>query len=321
MFERASNVLELIAGNSIGIRPIVFIAHSLGGVLTKLLLRKASEALDEDWRRISEATKLVVFLSTPHTGSALASVLNVVPFTSKQIRLLSNETGFLHELNEHYRNLATEREDLSTAVYYEKHLTKKLAVVVERSAADPGVVRTTPVAVDKDHINICKPRNREDIIYLGVKRHVQKVLVSAEQLATETDGFVLQTDDYTERSGGDRRDLLEKLIEAGREHEYAYANDAQNHFARQYTRTGLFTAAREDHDNLLSEVETRFVNHVYHPLICQAGADSEIMNAIQESVIDPLVSKGDYVGKCRSALTQGAASAGGWGTYERSGRG
>ena len=30
---------------------------------------------------------------------------------------------------------------------------------------------------------------------------------------------------------------------------------------------------------------------------------------------------GDYVGKCRSALTQGAASAGGWGTYERSGRG
>ena len=292
MFERASNVLELIAGNGIGVRPIVFVSHSLGGILTKLLLRKASEALDEDWKRISEATKLVVFLSTPHTGSALASVLNAVPFTSTQIRLLSNETGFLHELNEHYRNLATEREDLSTAVYYEKHLTKKLAVVVERSAADPGVVRTTPVAVDKDHINICKPRNREDIIYLGVKRHVQKVLTSAEQLATETDGYILQSDDYTERSGGDRRDLLEKLIEAGREHEYAYANDAQNHFARQYTRTGLFTAAREDHDNLLSEVETRFVNHVYHPLICRSASNSEIMNAIQESVIDPLVSKG-----------------------------
>ena len=33
------------------------------------------------------------------------------------------------------------------------------------------------------------------------------------------------------------------------------------------------------------------------------------------------VFKGDYVGKCRSALTQGAASAGGWGTYEGSGRG
>ena len=32
-------------------------------------------------------------------------------------------------------------------------------------------------------------------------------------------------------------------------------------------------------------------------------------------------SQGDYVGKCRSALTQGAASAGGWGTYEGSGRG
>ena len=229
MFERAANVLELIAGNGIGRRPIVFVAHNLGGILTKLLLRKASEAPDEDWRHISEATKLVVFLSTPHTGSAMANVLDAVPFTSKQIKLLSNDTGFLHELNEYYRDLASEREDLSTAVYYEKHLTKKLAVVVERGAADPGVGRSTPVAVDKDHINICKPRNREDIIYLGVRRHVQKVLVSAEQSATAKDGFVLQTDDYTERSGGDRRDLLEKLIEADREHEYAYANDAQNH--------------------------------------------------------------------------------------------
>ena len=104
---------------------------------------RASEAPDEDWRHISEATKLVVFLSTPHTGSAMANVLDAVPFTSKQIKLLSNDTGFLHELNEYYRDLASEREDrLSTAVYYEKHLTKKLAVVVERGAADPGVGRS-----------------------------------------------------------------------------------------------------------------------------------------------------------------------------------
>ena len=290
MFERAANVLELMSGYEIGHRPIVFVTHSLGGILTKLLLRKSSEAPDEDWQRISGATKLVVFLSTPHTGSALANVLNVVPFASKQVKLLANDTGFLHELNESYRHFANGRKDFTTAVYYEKYLTKKAAVVVARDDADPGVGGTTPVPVDKDHIDICKPNDQDDIVYRGVRRRVQKVLSSVEHSASERE-FLLEADDYSEKSVSDRRDLLDKLIEAGREHEYPYANDAQNHFARQYTRTGLFTAAREDHDILLSEVETRFVNHVYHPLICQSAPDAEIRNAIQEMVISPLTRK------------------------------
>lgn len=291
MFERAANVLELLSGRNFGHRPIVFVTHSLGGILTKLFLRKASEAPDDDWRRISEATKLVVFLSTPHTGSAIASALDVLPFTSKQVKLLANETGFLHELNEFYRHFANGREDFSTAVYYEKHLTKRATVVVTREDADPGVGGTTPVGVDKDHINICKPPDQDDIVYRGVRRHIQKVLQSAAKSVSEHQEFVFEGDDYSERSTGDRRDLHEKLIEAGREHEYPYANAAQNHFARQYTRTGLFTAAREDHDSLLSEVETRFVNHVYHPLICTSAPDAEIRRAIQEMVIDPLTAR------------------------------
>ncbi len=291
MYERAANVLELFAGNEIGRLPIVFVTHSLGGILTKLLLRKSFEAEDEDWKRIYHATKLVVFLSTPHTAPAMANILDVVPFTSKQIKLLSDDTGFLYDLNEHYRTLANSREDLSTAVYYEKHLTKKMGVVVSREAADPGVSKSNPVPVDKDHINICKPRNREDIVYLGVKRHIRNVIISAEMATSSQEQFIVESEDYTEKSLGDRRDLLAKLIEAGREHEYNYANDAQNHFARRYTKTGLFTAAREDHDNLLSEVETRFVTHVYHPLICKSASDDEIRAAIQEKIIDSLSTK------------------------------
>ena len=288
MFERATNVLELFAGHGIGQRPIVFVAHSLGGILTKLILRKSLESDDEDCRRICEVTKLVVFLSTPHTPSAMANVLDVAPFTSKQIKSLSDKTGFLYDLNDHYRRFSRDRQDFATAVYYEKNLTKKIAVVVSRDRADPGVSKTTPVAVDKDHINICKPLNREDTVYLGVRRRVRNVLTSALKSLVTDEAFAVELDDYTERSTGDRRDLLEKLIEAGREHEYGYANDAQNQFARQYTKTGLFTAAREDHSNLLSEVETRFISQVYHPLICQSAPDQEVQTAIQEKIIDAL---------------------------------
>ena len=287
MFERAGNVLERFAGLGIGTRPIAFVAHSLGGLLVKMILRKSNEAEDEDWHRVSEATRLVVFLSTPHTGAALASVLSVVPGASSHVDLLANKTGFLEDLNQNYRNLTSSRKDLATAVYYEKYATKKI-VVVSRASADPGISNVEPVPIDKNHIDICKPRDKSDTVYLGVKRHIQKVVISAEQSASGSTNLTW-VEEYGQRSADDRRDLHQKLIDAGREYEYNYANDAQNHFARRYTKTGLFTAAREDHENLLSEIETRFVTHIYHPLICQSAPDKEIRAALQEKVIDPLV--------------------------------
>lgn len=282
LFERASNILERFAGIGIGTRPIVFVTHSLGGILIKMVLRKSCDATDTDWRRVSDATRLVVFLATPHRGSAFANVFTLLPRSSSHVRLLANRLGFLDDLNQHYRGLS-DRIDLDTAVYYEKYSTRGL-LLVTRDSADPGLTDVEPVAIDKDHLSICKPESLDDTVFLGVKRHIHRVLRS---LGAST-SFV---DDYSERSGIDRRDLLQKLIDARLEHEYEYANDAQNGFARRYTSTGLLAAAREDHENLLSEIETRFVTHVYHPLICRSASDDDVRMALQERVIDPLTSK------------------------------
>ena len=285
MFERAGNVLELFAGYGLGKKPIVFISHSLGGILVKLILRKACDAEDEDWKSIAESARLVVFLSTPHTGSSLAGALDILPGTSKQIKLLANEIGFLEELNFHYRKFANDSERLNTVVYYEKHATKRVKVVVARESADPGVAGTVPVSVDKDHINICKPPNRDDIVFRGIRRHLKNVVDTCPA------GQIFGIEGYTEPSDADRRDLLQKLIDSGREHEYDHANNAQNRFARRYNKTGLLAAAREDHDSFLSEIETRFVTHVFHPLICSNATDDEIRSALQEYVIGPLTNK------------------------------
>lgn len=289
MFERAGNVLERFAGLGIGHRPIAFVTHSLGGILTKMILRKSCEAEDEDWKRVSEVTQLVVFLSTPHTGAALASALNILPNASKHIQLLANETGFLEDLNNHYRGYANGKADLTTAVYYEKHATSRVAVVVSRESADPGVAGPEPVALDKDHINICKPQNRDDIVFLGIKRRLQRIVNEAH--ATDAGRLSTELDSYEKRNPSDRRDLLEKLIDADREVEYRYANDAQNRFARKYAKTGLFTTAQEDHDALLSEIEQRFITHIYHPLICHGADESSVRAALQSHVIDPLSGK------------------------------
>ena len=289
MFERAGNVLEQVAGLGIGERPIVFVSHSLGGILVKIILRKSCEARDEGWSMVSGATKLVFFLATPHKGAGLAMVPAVLPRNSKHIVLLANRSGFLEDLNDRYRKLTEDQDDLSTIAYYEKHATYG-SVIVPRESADPGCSRVELIGVDKNHVGICKPSNKDDTVYLGIKRRVQKVVRFAEEASS---GGVNPTwvEDYKERSEMDRRDLHQKLIDAGREYEYSYANGAQNRFARHYTKTGLLKAALEDHENLLAEVETRFVNHVYHPLICKSATDEEIRAALQKMVIDPLVDR------------------------------
>ena len=284
LFERASNLLEHMAGLGFGKRPLFFVVHSLGGLLAKQILRRANDSVDDDYKRIADSTRLLVFLSTPHTGSSLASALALIPGTSSHIELLANGSGFLDDLNQFYRTFSLQRSELKTAVYYEKFKTHKASIVVTRESADPGVAKAEPVAVDKDHISICKPSDKEDVIYLGVKRHIDNIYRPLL-------GSLPGDDDYTIPSESDRRELLNKLIDAGREHEYAVANAHQNRFARKILKTGLFTSARNDHDLLLSEVESRFVLHIYHPLICKDADDISISEALQSHVIDPLSNK------------------------------
>ena len=290
MFERAGNVLENLVGRGFGSRPIVFVTHSLGGILAKMLLRRSNESEDVDCRLISESTQLVIFLSTPHTGASLAKTLDVLPNTSPHIKLLKNDTGFLEDLNQQYRKFANSKSDLRTVSYYEKHATKKVSVIVTRESADPGVSGCEPCAMDRDHINICKPHDKDDLVYFGIKRRIDTIVRKQQQQSLDNDSSPT-TDDYSTKFENDRRDLLQKLIDAGREHEYDYANNAQNKFARQFTKTGLFTKARENHDILLSEVESRFINHVYHPLICKGAKDESIREALQLHVIDILANR------------------------------
>ncbi len=88
IFERATSTLDYMLAKGIGERPLVFVTHSLGGILAKTIIRKSCDSDDKNWKKVSEQAKLVVFLATPHTGASLASILKtVVP------RFSSNTNG------------------------------------------------------------------------------------------------------------------------------------------------------------------------------------------------------------------------------------
>ena len=291
LYERAKAVLDHFAARGLGKRPIAIIAHSLGGLLGKQLLRAGHDAPDEDWNSIAKSCELVMFLATPHSGSSVASALGFVlpKLSSKLMKLLQNGNEHLDELNEWYRNKAEAR----TVVYYEKFPTRGLEIVSQQSA-DPGVAGGIVVPVDADHIAICKPADRDATIYLSTKRHLEKMAARCASAAIlrgdDTAPFQFERDDYSAGTG-DRRDLQQKLIDAGLEHEYALANDAQNKFAQNYMRLGLHTSARTLNDNLLAEVKQRFETHVYHAQICTGAPEEAARAALQSAVVDPIVDK------------------------------
>jgi hypothetical protein len=290
LHERANNMLEAMAARGLGERPLAFVTHSLGGILVKEMLRVSSECADDGWKQISKSTRLVAFIATPHTGASLAATVKfIVPrISSTHLDLLSNGSGYLSSLNQSYRDLANS-QGIETVSYYEKYKTKDVALVVSRESADPGAGKTRPVAIDADHESICKPAGRDALIYSSLCRHLKGVLKTCPPVvldASEADSF--SADDYSTASVGDRRDLLQKLIDAGREHEYQKANDLQNKFAQKYYKLGLHTGARTKSDAILASVEQRFITHVYNAKICKGANDDEIASALQTNVIDAL---------------------------------
>ncbi|CAG9467373.1 unnamed protein product [Pedinophyceae sp. YPF-701] len=58
----------------VGERPVVFVAHSLGGLLVKQLLVQAAASSDPATRRLADAVRGCVFFSVPHFGSSWASL-------------------------------------------------------------------------------------------------------------------------------------------------------------------------------------------------------------------------------------------------------
>ena len=180
LFERAASVLDYLTSKGFGDRPLIFVAHSLGGLLTKSVLRKARDSSDSGHKTIAESTKLVVFIATPHEGASLATLgKKVLPrLISNKIELLANSMGVLNDLKQAYRDLCDASTEPKTVTYYETIPVFGL-LVVNRSCPIL-VLKLCPYRVDKDHITICKPDDRDDQVFLGVARHVGQVVEKAE---------------------------------------------------------------------------------------------------------------------------------------------
>jgi hypothetical protein len=126
LFDRAKNILNLLTGKGVGKRPIIFVCHSLGGLLVKQMLREGADSTNFRWVAIAALTRAVVFVATPHGGADLARVakrLRLVLRTSPVMTDLSAHTAPLRDLSESFRR-QVQRRNIRILCYYEMYKTK-----------------------------------------------------------------------------------------------------------------------------------------------------------------------------------------------------
>jgi hypothetical protein len=74
IFAQGQNLLYALNRERQQRKPIMFIVHSLGGIIVKELLSYADSSRERDFLDIVEDTKAVVFMGTPHRGSGTANI-------------------------------------------------------------------------------------------------------------------------------------------------------------------------------------------------------------------------------------------------------
>lgn len=169
--DRAKHFHLQLENRGIGRRPIVFVAHSMGGLLVKQLLRAANERPNhESWNAVLKNTRGVCFIATPHIGSDLAkwaSYFRALLGTNVSIEQLRPHDSLLLDLNESFFGLvARPGANIKVLSFVEKRPLIGDLLVVAQGDATLHVPGGTVIPLNEDHLSICKPRSNHDDIHV-----------------------------------------------------------------------------------------------------------------------------------------------------------
>jgi hypothetical protein len=189
--DRAKQALDYLISLGLGRLPLLFVAHSLGGLLVKQILR-ASADLAPRYQKISEMTRGVVFLATPHAGSNLSNFAQGLRLfrPTAAVKDLEAHNPYLQDLSDWYRNNAP-KLTISTYAYRENRKLKDKLWVVDPTSADPGIAGALCIPQDEDHFTIAKPPQKTHPVYTGVT----SIVATVAQMELERKKLTLEIGD------------------------------------------------------------------------------------------------------------------------------
>ncbi|KAF5005542.1 hypothetical protein FDECE_8035 [Fusarium decemcellulare] len=169
-------------------RKIIFIAHSLGGIVLKEALRRSRDANndDQDLRNIHESTYATIFLGTRHRGSSYAELglvaqrlVKVVGFDASDelLRNLKPDGSYIELLREEFSKMLEARSfkvySFQEGMGYKgvQGLSRKVVDDASSSLDHPSERRDF---INANHITMCRFSSREDDGYIKVRGVILK---------------------------------------------------------------------------------------------------------------------------------------------------
>ncbi|RDW57277.1 hypothetical protein BP5796_12727 [Coleophoma crateriformis] len=172
-------------------RPIIFIAHSYGGIVVKDALVLAK--LYPEFSEISAATAGVVFLGTPHKGSNISAIGSLVarlasPILGSSDMLIKSLGYHSSELyNRHEVFLKTYLDHIKLCCYFEQIPTwvfgLPLGLVVDEVSATIDDARVPGKPVNRNHSDLNKFADRGDTAFTDLCDTINGMMKFAEESA------------------------------------------------------------------------------------------------------------------------------------------
>jgi hypothetical protein len=189
LIDRGTSIIEALVAEGFSEspeRPLVFICHSFGGLVTKQILEtsyNSNNSKRPHAKTILNRCNGVVLIATPNSGADIADFLGYLNdclgnlnLISKTVDDLERGNDYLLKLNRWYRDHSAEL-GIDTLVFAEERRTTLLNTrtiqVVTKESADPGIPGVTPIPVDADHLTICKPKTRDELLYKQILRFLK----------------------------------------------------------------------------------------------------------------------------------------------------
>jgi len=159
----AGDLLNALVVNDVGqIHPIVFVCHSMGGLIAKQAV--ISGSANRQFCHIVNNVKGMVFFATPHRGANLAKMAASIDTVVRASQLTDNrryiqelapESDRIEDIN---RDFQYHLSRLFVLSFYEECPSSFVGevVIVPRASAILDSIGETSCGIHADHISICK---------------------------------------------------------------------------------------------------------------------------------------------------------------------
>lgn len=204
---RAAEILTKLRLLGVGEKPVIFVAHSFGGLIVKEMLQECSKL--EEYRDMLTNTRAILFFSTPHRGSILAGyatgATDLLFRGSTAVIELYPTNWYLHHLNDIFPKVAAHIPTLSigeTETCFLESLGSSLSTIgaekytcyqiVPDESSNPswGGPAHEFIKLPYNHRQVCKPESSTDdrfqLVLDFFKRYSPKSKVAPQDSGTSS---------------------------------------------------------------------------------------------------------------------------------------